>query len=674
MDQALQAAYDASRKLDDKPFRCGCYAPYASMYFHTNGDVVACCKNTSYVLGNVGQERLADIWRGRRATAMRKALRQYNFNLGCQFCEWQIEGRQFDQVYAKTTFDIATVTSEEPEWPSMMEFTVSNTCNLACIMCYGELSSTIRSQRDKLPPLPKVYGDQFFADLRPFLSHLKRAKFFGGEPFLAQENYRIWEMMEQDKVRIPILITTNGTQWNSRVEHILDTFPWRVSISVDGATKATAESIRLNTHFETVIANVDRFIARARSGGGVVSLTYCLMRQNWHEFGDYLVFGEVRDAEIFVNTVVDPKDCSLYTLPVQDLLAIVTQMEAQDRERGYSKLPRNGKVWQAAIETLRHNAREQQVQGVGEVLQAAAHMREKMRPDYIKSAWAFMAQGKLQEAIAEAQKMPEADSRTYEARTVEAHALRRLGRLDEAEALLLKLIEQWRRSPTVHIELAWLRIEQKRFHEALEEANAAETQLSAKQAATIGPGITNVVAHALVALGRKDEAVQRLRQLPVDDRHAFDSTATIAWLCRDLGRHAEAEEALDRLEQMRPGAVRTRIERAWLCLHQNRLEDAYRNAADACQRIDADQDRSLEVGARHVLAVSAGRTERLAEALQAATRLTQLRPGSADFQVLLARGLWQTGRADEARAALQRALSVAADHGEAKALLARYVG
>lgn len=674
MDQALQAAYDASRKLDDKPFRCGCYAPYASMYFHTNGDVVACCKNTNYVLGNVAQERLADIWRGRRATAMRKALRQYNFNLGCQFCEWQIQGRQFDQVYAKTTFDGAVVTSEEPEWPSMMEFTVSNTCNLACIMCYGELSSTIRSQRDKLPPLPKVYDDQFFADLRPFLSHLQRAKFFGGEPFLAQENYRIWEMMEEDKVRIPIAITTNGTQWNSRVERILDTFPWSVSISVDGATKATAESIRLNTHFETVVANVDRFIARASGGRGSVSLTYCLMRQNWHEFGDYLVFGEVRKVQIFVNTVVDPKDCSLYTLPPQELLAIVAKMEEQDRERGYSQLQRNGKVWQAALATLRQNAREQQVQGVSESRDAAAQLKAKMRPDHITAAWTLIGQSRFQDAIDEARKIPAADARAYGAGIVEAHALRQMGRLDDAEGLLLRLVEQWRRSPKVHIELAWLRIAQKRFAEALEEATTAESHLASNQIAEIGPEINAVAAHAMVALGRKDEALQRLRQQPETDRRAFDTVATIAWLCRDLGRHAEAEQALDRLEQLRPGAVRTRIERAWLRVHQNRLEDAYREAVDANQRIDAGQDSAHEVGARHVLAVCSGRTERLAETLQATARLTQLRPGSADFQVLHARALWQAGRAEEARAALLQVLAISADHGEAKALLARHPG
>ncbi len=49
--------------------------------------------------------------------------------------------------------------------------------------------------------------------------------------------------------------------------------------------------------------NFLRFLAYARSRGTYIGLTYCLMRQNWHEFGDYLLYGDEHDVEVVVNTV-----------------------------------------------------------------------------------------------------------------------------------------------------------------------------------------------------------------------------------------------------------------------------------------------------------------------------------------------------------------------------------
>ena len=146
LDQATQSAYDARRDLAGKPFRAGCYAPWSSLYFNTNGDVVACCKNTRYVFGNVARERLDDIWRGPRVKALRAAMQKYAFGLGCEFCEWQIRGKQWSGLHAARYEDLPLPpAADEVGWPSSMEFAMSNTCNLACIMCYGVLSSTIRA-------------------------------------------------------------------------------------------------------------------------------------------------------------------------------------------------------------------------------------------------------------------------------------------------------------------------------------------------------------------------------------------------------------------------------------------------------------------------------------------------------------------------------------------------
>ena len=60
MDAKVRAAYDASRSLSDRPFESACYAPFVSLYLNTLGDVVACCRNQSYRLGNVTRATLEE--------------------------------------------------------------------------------------------------------------------------------------------------------------------------------------------------------------------------------------------------------------------------------------------------------------------------------------------------------------------------------------------------------------------------------------------------------------------------------------------------------------------------------------------------------------------------------------------------------------------------------------
>jgi MoaA/NifB/PqqE/SkfB family radical SAM enzyme len=351
MDAKRIEEYHASRPLPDKPFRSSCYAAHVSMYFDTLGNVLACCQNTKYPVGNVQTERLLDIWNGPKIKKLRTALEKDRFGAGCQFCEWQISVGNYVNAFTRN-FDRFAVTSQNPDWPRMMEFSVSNTCNLECIMCIGTLSSSIRARREGLPPLPKFYSEQFFEDLRPFLKHLEFAKFLGGEPFLAAESFRIWDLMHEEHANILCNVTTNGTQWNERVEKVLERFPISICISMDGTTAKTVESIRVNAKFDVVHENFRRFHRYCHQRKTDITLTYCLMRQNWHEFGDYLLFGDDWDCEVCVNLVREPPHCSLYTLPVEELSTIADALEKQSATY-LPKLRKNRKIWIEQLTAIR---------------------------------------------------------------------------------------------------------------------------------------------------------------------------------------------------------------------------------------------------------------------------------------------------------------------------------
>ncbi|MGH9763647.1 MAG: radical SAM protein [Blastocatellia bacterium] len=354
MEPGILTDFDKTRDFSTKGFRSLCYAPYTSLYFDTRGDVRVCCHNSSHIAGNVSVSSIGEIWMGARLAAVRDAVRSYDFSRGCSFCEWQIGSGNFVNL-AISKWDRLTVPSPDPLWPLQMEFSISNTCNLECVMCNGTASSSIRAHREKLPPLMNPYAEEFFNELRTYLPHLQVAKFLGGEPFLQEPCFRIWEMLIEDGVRLSCHVTTNGTVFNSRIERVLEALPVGISISLDGLSKETIERVRVNASYETLMQNLTRFRDYTAVRKTSFGLTYCLMRQNWPEFGEFCLFADDLGCPVFVNSVRRPPEMSLYTLPLAEITKIVEVME----EQGDALLPRlkqSRQVWESQLLLLRKRA------------------------------------------------------------------------------------------------------------------------------------------------------------------------------------------------------------------------------------------------------------------------------------------------------------------------------
>jgi MoaA/NifB/PqqE/SkfB family radical SAM enzyme len=244
------------------------------------------------------------------------------------------------------------VTEAHLQWPKRMEFSISNTCNLECIMCNGNFSSAIRSHREHLPPIKKAYSPEFIESLRKYMPHLEKAKFLGGEPFLVTEYYTIWQMILEEGPHVKCHITTNGTQFNSRVEKFMEKLNFSFAVSLDGATKGTVESIRVNANYDEQLAILKRLREYTRERKTDLSLTFCFMRPNWHEFGDFCLFADEWGCNVGVNTVHRPPHLSVNNLPAQELRKIVDTMEAQ-AVRLDSLLKRNRAAWFAELDRLR---------------------------------------------------------------------------------------------------------------------------------------------------------------------------------------------------------------------------------------------------------------------------------------------------------------------------------
>lgn len=304
-----------------------CPAPWMVMDFAPEGNVHACCVNAAYPLGNVRFESLREIWDGPRAQALRRAMERHDFGYGCGSCRHRLElgTGEPDLAYYRRN-----PAPRDPRWPELMAFGLRNTCNLACVMCGGNLSSRLRALEGR-PRLEPAYGDRFFAELAEFLPHLRRAEFRGGEPFLVREHHRIWALMVELGLDLEVQVTTNGTVWNEQVEAVLDAIPMQVTFSIDGTTAATNEAVRVGTDHAAVLANLERFAAHARDRGTRLDLSFCVLRHNWHELADLLALADDLGVEAHPQIVLDPEH-GLQRLPTAELTAITVVLERRIAE------------------------------------------------------------------------------------------------------------------------------------------------------------------------------------------------------------------------------------------------------------------------------------------------------------------------------------------------------
>ncbi|MBL8778113.1 MAG: radical SAM protein [Acidimicrobiales bacterium] len=347
-----------SRRRRSDPAVSGplCRAPFTSMYLDQHGDVRACCMNDTFPLGNVTAAPLEEIWRGEAARRLRRAIEAGDLDLGCGFCRPAVERGRPDQSYARW-FEEFDLDGADPPWPRQLELSITNTCNLRCVMCNGEWSSSIRAQVEHRPPLPTVYDDAFFDQLRPFLAHLDRVKLYGGEPFLASETLRVMEMLVEEGLTTRCHLTTNGTQWTPRVERILSMLPVDVSVSLDAASAETYESIRRGSSWAQVRANLDRFCEWGRRRETFVSVTFCLLTVNWHELGAFFALADSLGVDGTVNQVSQPAHLTLEGLDDDEFEHVVTTLEGED-DRWSAALGQNRPMWEEQLALLQA-AREQ---------------------------------------------------------------------------------------------------------------------------------------------------------------------------------------------------------------------------------------------------------------------------------------------------------------------------
>ena len=331
IEKALIKSYNKHRNRSKQYLLC--HAPYKNLYFQMDGNVVTCCNNRFYSLGKYPENAITDIWNGSKLKRLRNNIANNDLSLGCNFCYSCIKANNYRGMPA-LAFDGFNINNSHP---ISLELELDNTCNLECIMCCGPLSSSVRKNRDKLPPIPKIYDDKFVENLKTIIPELKRVKFIGGEPFLIDIYYKIWHAILDINPKCIIELQTNATVLNTRIKELLNKGNFRIGVSLDSLNKETYERIRLHAHFESVMENIEYFSNYSKRSGYTLSVSVCPMRINWKEIPELIKFCNDIEASIYFNTVVYPIYLAIWSLDSSGIKEIKEYYENSKIEN-YSSL------------------------------------------------------------------------------------------------------------------------------------------------------------------------------------------------------------------------------------------------------------------------------------------------------------------------------------------------
>ena len=322
LNGSMIADYNAARGKPNSTHIC--HAPFSNMYFNVHGDCAPCWL-TFIEPDSYPEKSIREIWFGEKYQTLRNHLLKYDLTHKCNVCLKNLQGGNYTSVLARA-YDINKV----GDYPGMMELELSNTCNLECVMCIGELSSSIRKNRDRLPALKNAYDDNFIEQLEEFIPHLKELRFNGGEPFLIDAVYKIFEKVKRLNPKLKIVIATNGTILNNKVKESLSKLNIHINFSLDSLTPSIYETIRVNAHFDRVMEHFLFYRQYTKEHNRTMCVMVNPMRNNWHEMPKFIRFVNKHNVNIWFNTIHRPAEWAIWSLPYAELENVYKTLRASE--------------------------------------------------------------------------------------------------------------------------------------------------------------------------------------------------------------------------------------------------------------------------------------------------------------------------------------------------------
>lgn len=180
--------------------------------------------------------------------------------------------------------EIATKQIKVQSYPRDVIITLTNKCNLNCVMCFANESNFEITSRA-------------FEDIKKILPYLKFVHWMGGEVFLYDKFNVLFE--EANKCSVKQEIITNGLLLNKEIINKIVENNVNLILSIDGTTKEVYEKIRINGKFSKLIENLEylKEIKSQSSFKSKVKINVVIFKCNYFQIIDFIEFCKKYDID-----------------------------------------------------------------------------------------------------------------------------------------------------------------------------------------------------------------------------------------------------------------------------------------------------------------------------------------------------------------------------------------
>lgn len=298
-----------------------CALPFGHTNIGTQGEFEVCCYHSTpqeYRI-NINNKRIDHWLDSQYLQQVQKSFIDNQRHPGCNAC-WQREDLNLTSIRQRTAREYQILgVNKNTTYPVNIEIQLGNLCNLKCLMCNENWSSSILAENIKLKINNSQQKDFRWTDtgiqnLKDIISRGVRVlNIRGGEPFYNKDFLKIIESLPEDSCQNTILhITTNGTQWNEQWANALKKFRLvRMMFSVD-AIDDLYEYIRFPGQWNQTQSNIDKII----QGKNIKPLIHCTVQNlNIGSIGKLIQWCQEKNLYLQFEQLTDPSWLELTNLP-----------------------------------------------------------------------------------------------------------------------------------------------------------------------------------------------------------------------------------------------------------------------------------------------------------------------------------------------------------------------
>tara|TARA_B100001778_G_C18605266_1_gene639442 strand:- start:6186 stop:7508 length:1323 start_codon:yes stop_codon:yes gene_type:complete len=296
-----------ARTIPDNQKHISCFAAFNHLRITRMGYMMPCCFATLYNQKWNKDEGLHHYWFEGVNAEYQETFLDTKLHDGCDTCKERLENKvippivDYDWNVKDRMKGVMNVS-----YPKIIEFEISNLCNMECPMCVGYLSSKHAMNRDKHID----WGESIFDDddnlnhlieeLKEFIPYLEEIRFVGGEPLAHKAMFKIAKIVRDIKPEVKLQVCTNGSIFNKQVKKLCEKNNVTFSFSLDTIIPEEYQIIRVGGTHKDTYDNVKKITDMV--GHRNVTINSTLMTINCENIVQLIRYAYKNKYRFFLNT------------------------------------------------------------------------------------------------------------------------------------------------------------------------------------------------------------------------------------------------------------------------------------------------------------------------------------------------------------------------------------